>query len=99
MLHRPPRISKALHRRLDMRVKIPGYPDRAVAQSLGNNLQVNTLRQHQGGVCVAQVVEPQFGHPRIPHQPLNALVTRSGRSGLPSDWQNTNSPSAALRPL
>jgi len=53
-----------------VRVGIQGDANAGVAQSLGHHLWMDSLEQHQGGVAVAEVVEPDRGETLEPAEPV-----------------------------
>ena len=61
-----------------MGVDIPGDGNAAVPQPLGDDLQVDALRQHQRGMSMPQVMKSQTIKPRLPGSPPEGVGHRDG---------------------
>ena len=46
-----------------MRIYIHGYCDRGMSQPFADELRVGSSEEHQAGVSVSKVVEPNIGKP------------------------------------
>ncbi len=75
-----------LHGGQHVGVQVERDPHARMAQSLGDDLGVDSLKQHERGVGVAKIVEPHVGKTRCPKEQPPARGERVGvkRSSVPA---------------
>ena len=78
-----------LHAGQDVLVGRHREPGCRVSEAFAHDLDRDAGFEEQGGVGVAEVVEPDAGSAERATSFLNASETTCGWMGVPSSWQNT----------
>jgi hypothetical protein len=73
-----------LHTRQHVGVRVERDPDAGMPKAFGDDLRMHPLQQHEGGVAVAEIVEPDVGEPRAPQElrPRGGEGRRADRSSV-----------------